>query len=143
MATITTPGIDELSLPNHPETKVWLKRRPNFGDTNLVQCAAIVSRREIGPGKFITDPRGFADFLNAKTVVMIHDWTVTDESGKKAVISAEALGALDPEDGEFVSTEAKKRFDGEPKTVPLADSSEATSDTESSSPTPTPSESPA
>ena len=67
---------------------------------------------------------------------------MTDESGKRAPIVVEALESLDPEDGEFLSTQAKKRYDGEPKTVPLADSSEASSTTESNSPTPEPSESP-
>lgn len=143
MPTITTPGIDELTLPNHPETKVWLKQRPKFGDKNRVEAAAVVARREVGPGKYATDSDDFARYLNLKVVVMIHDWTVTDEAGKRAPIVVEALESLDPEDGEFLSVEAKKRYDGEPKTVPLADSSETTSTTESKSPTPEPSESPA
>ena len=140
-ATITAPGIDELALPNHPETKVWLKRRPLWGDKNLVQCSAIIAKREIAPGVQRTTPEGFADFLVTKALVMIHDWTVTDESGKKAPISAEALQALDPEDGEFISNEARRRFDGD-SVAPLVTNSEPTSATESSSPTPESSESP-
>ena len=135
MATITTPAIDELTLPNHPETKVWLKQRPQFGDKNRVEAAAVVARREVAPGKYATDSDEFARYLVLRTVVMIHDWTVTDESGKRAPIVIEAVESLDPEDGEFLSIEARKRFEGESKTVPLADSSEVTSTTELNSPT--------
>ena len=142
MATITTPGIDELTLPNHPETKVWLKQRPQFGDKNRVEAAAVVARREVAPGKYATNSDDFAHYLSVKVVVMIHDWTVTDESGKRVPIVVEALEALDPEDGEFLSTEAKKRYDGV-DTTPLGDSSEPSSITELNSPTPEPFESPA
>ena len=143
MATITTPGIDELTLPNHPETTVWLKRRPDFHARNLVQAHAYVTRVQTAADQFETDPAKFADYIATRTVVMIHDWNVTDESGKRLPISVAVLGALDPDDGDFLEAEARKRYEGEPKTVPLANSFEPTSDTESTSPIPTPSESPA
>lgn len=140
VATVTAPGIDELALPNHPETKVWLKQRPTWGDKNRVQAHATVSRREVAPGKFETDPEGFADWLVIKVLVMLHDWTVTDEAGRKLPISAEALESLDPEDGEFVAAEAGRRYSGD--TAPLATNSEPSSATESTSPIPAQSESP-
>lgn len=140
MATITAPGIDELILPNHPETRVWLKRRATWGDRNRVQAAAVVSRRETAPGKLETDPDFLADFVVTKALVMIHDWTVTDDSGKKVPISAETLQALDPEDGEFISSEASRRYGGD--SAPLATNSEPTSATESNSPPPALFESP-
>lgn len=140
MATITAPGIDELSLPNHPETKVWLKRRPSWGDKNRVEARATVARREVAPGKFRTDPDGFADWLVIKALVMIHDWAVIDESGKTVPVTAEALESLDPEDGEFIAKEAGRRYSGD--SVPLASNSEPSSGTESSPQNPEPSESP-
>lgn len=145
MATITTAGIDELKLPNHPETTVWLKRRPNWGDKNKVQVASYLSRKQVGPNEFRSDAPALADFVVTKTLVMIHDWNVTDESGKRVPIVAEALESLDPEDGEFIWNEARKRFDGETDgtAAPLVNSSEPTSATESNPPTPAPSESPA
>lgn len=141
MPTITTAGVDELTLPNHPETKVWLKRRPNWGDQNRVQATALISRKEVGPDRYITDPEGFARFLAVRTLVMIHDWTVSDESGRRVPIAIEALEALDPADGEFLSTEAVKRYDGVTDTAPLGLNSEPSETTESPLPTPAPSES--
>lgn len=135
--TITQPGIDELTLPNHPETKVLLKHGAKYGDRNRVQSAAILARRRDGT----TDPAGLAGFIALRTLVMIHDWTVTDESGKKVIPSVEAIDALDAEDGEFLEAEARKRYDGESGSHPLVNSSDSTSHTESNSTTPEPSES--
>ena len=143
MATITAPGIDELTLPNHPETQVWLKRRADFRARNLVQAYAFVTRVEISPSQYDTDPAKFAAYIANRTVAMIHDWSVTDESGKRLPVSVDVLGALDSEDGEFLENEARQRYEGEPKTVPLANSSEPTSDSEANSVIPTPSGSPA
>lgn len=138
MSTISTPETDELTLPNHPETRVWLKRRPKFGDRRIVQSAAILARDKDGNNT----PAGFARFLNTQTLVMIHDWTVNDDTGRKAPVSIEALEALDPADGDFLSEEAQKRYGGETGSRPLVSSSDNSSVTESSSPTLAQSESP-
>lgn len=137
---ITHPGTDELTLPNHPETKVWMKRKARFGERNRVGSLGILSRREVAPGKFETDPAKLALFIATRTIEMIHDWTVTDESGKRAPIVVEALESMDTEDGDFLATEAKKRYDS--GAAPLPPSSEPSSATESNPPIPPPTESP-
>ena len=119
-----------------------MKRRPSWGDKNRVDVAQYLSRRQVSPSEFKTDADALAESVATKILVMIHDWNVTDESGRRAPIVAEALKALDAEDGEYLWAEARKRFDGV-DTTPLANNSEPTSATESSSPTPEPSESPA
>lgn len=130
MSTITSPGLDELTLPNHPETQIWLKRRPTAGDKNRVDAHAIVARREVAPGRYQTDPDGFAKYLVVKAMVMVHDWTVTDEAGKRVPISVEGYEALDPADGDFLMTEAHKRFEAGTSTSPLVTDSEPSSATE-------------
>lgn len=137
--TITQPGLDEISLPNHPETKVWLKKRPKAGDKIRAQCASYVSLRTDGS----TDPDLFARYILTRTLVMVHDWTVTDESGKRIPISIEAIEALDPEDADFLGTEARSRYESGVGSSPLASNSASSSPTESTFATPEPSTLPA
>ncbi len=143
--TITNPGTDELTLPNHPETKVWLKRRPDFGARNLVQAHGYLTRVQVAADKYATDPVAFANYIAIRTVTMIHDWTVTDESGKRVPITIEGVNALDPEDGDFLESEARKRYEGTAGagSTPLVTSSADTSSTATTSEPLPPSESPA
>lgn len=121
---------------------MWLKKRADYNARNVVQSHAFITRVEVSPGKFDTDPMAVAKYIASRTFMMIHDWTVTDESGRRVPVSMEALGALDPEDGEFLEVEARRRYEGAPKDRPLDSNSDNSSAMESNSPTPRPSESP-
>src|SRR5215472_11222252 len=107
--------IDDLPLPSQPECIVKMRRRGVTGDRYDAEDYILQHR--------VTHPNGQADPLKLGstwtvalwellTLALITDWNLESEGGEKWPFTVESLRRLDPIDGTFLETEARKRMDG-------------------------------
>ncbi len=120
MGYLSAAETDELKLPSNPDGAFWvrMKKRAQYGDNRAAQSAML----QISPGgpqsngnggapQMVTDVE-IGAYLGTLAVRLIVEWNLTDEAENPLPITLENLDRLDPEDGDFLATEAQKRVGG-------------------------------
>lgn len=118
MGYLTAPETDELRLPSNDTYWVRMKKRAQYGDNRAAQSAMLQfstgGPQSNGNGaspQMVTDVEVGA-YMGTLAVRLITAWNLTDEAENPLPITLDNLDRLDPEDGEFLATEAQKRVGG-------------------------------
>lgn len=119
--------LEELPLPSDPSYKVWVKRRPTWGDKALVRANFL--KPMIGADGEMGADMDMYEYWMRMTVAMIDHWNLTDEDDQPLPVTAESLAQLYPEDGDFLRAQAEERMSAkrpESEEAPLGSTSTTT-----------------
>jgi hypothetical protein len=125
MPYVKKSGVTRLKLPSDPKYWVEMRDRARYGDVSEAAAAAVqvsqVDLLTVDPSKLanvvpdvesgkgiLTEYRGRAA-LDALVLRLITAWNLTDEHDEPLPINEDSLAILEPEDGAFLVSEARKR----------------------------------
>lgn len=113
--------VDELSLPTQPDCIVKMRHRGETGLRYDAEDYILRHRQDFKPEangsgvirkEEILGDTWTVAMWELLTLALIEDWNLEDEAGEKWPFTVASLRRLDPVDGTFLETEARKRMDG-------------------------------
>ena len=125
-------GTTRLTLPSDPDYWVEMKNRPGFGDKGaadgaVMQITQVSDANKVPKAKrsnlvvdkasgqgVLTEFEMQAYYTTLLTRLIV-SWNLTDLYDKVLPINAETIDELEPQDGDFLVAEARKRLAGRPK----------------------------